>query len=1103
MNKQKSSIGSIRTYSIVLFLLVWAFQVNTVEAVVLNASTYTLDAEGSVPIVVAAPATDGLLVLYDTNSPTLPVLFWDNYAEGDDLNYSRLPPGQYALVELSPSVGDAWVCTTPEQELAYTDCKSLSGFVNEFLFIIVKGSYDSGSPVWEPPTVFGKTSYDPEIQIVSPRGRTLFAKEISIEYRATDENDGDGNTQDTMGLGKLPVSLFYSSTFSGRDNVTMTGTEGTLIAKGLPAIGTYIWKGIDLIEGVFYKIIAQVVDIAGEIGQTVSDYFQVDITSPTFIVTTDPAVAKNEIVRITVRASEALSGVPEVTVRQRGAPEFTVKMSDSGDSQYEGVYTTVVGFDGMATIEVLGRDMAGNSGTLIVGGGNFSVGINPPGKPTITSPLHNQQVDTDSISIEGVTREDTDIRVTVNGIETYSALPDESGAFSVKNVRLKKNIKNGQNIINIVARDRAGAISEAVVLAISYNIAPRIAITSPQQGDLLTGTMTTTTSAVDSNGDALRFRYEIIPEALDATVALNWQTVADVPTTTAYIDTTALPDGKYILRVLADDGASVVTSDSVHIRIANESSFFIRFYDGLRTVVGQKNVSIRGMVYAQKNISPQPIVRSIEYSLDGGARWFSVKAQDGSFDTNEERFEVVLKDIPEGNSAIIWKTTDSRGVSITTERPITVDLAVPKAPVLIFPKKDTVISREQTKKNAKGIPTITLRGTAEPGTTVHTQIGDSKVVSKVAFDGTFSSTEIPLPRRGTYTLQSTTVDDAGNKSSPISYSFLYNNLPQAVFTNPANGRGITGTTKISWLTSDIDNDTVTTKSISYRQIGKSFVDIAKNIQGTSYTWNTASIAEGSAYELRLTVDDGLSTSVIQTPFSVDRTPPVVDSFTFLKEVYATKGLFDATGKVSDTGSGVLFVEYRFVPEDATDTVLSPWYKARLKKSAGKTLTFSVQNPENLPDSAYRVVVRAIDIAGNISAQSSQMITIDSTAPRIGSFSLEHDGNAVVPQNDVWSVSMDTTYAMTLSLEKDALSAVVYAGSTPIPFTKETATGLWKGDITIEDTETALTAVVKDIYGNTSEVHHLAVLRLDQKSVPAKESAISRWWNSIVRMILSI
>ncbi|MEY2672034.1 MAG: hypothetical protein RL687_451, partial [Candidatus Parcubacteria bacterium] len=279
----------LKTYKIVMnfiftiFVCFFSLQANAIN---LDKSIYSLDDTGSVPVLAIPPINDGMLFLYNLADNSL-LMSFQSYVEGDDFNYSRFTPGRYSILELSPSVGDQWICNNPGEELDYESCKSLSGFFNEFPFTIKYGEYeyDGGSDPVDAPVGGSIPLYSPQADIISPNSKSIFSNIVSIIYKAFDYNDSySGESKDKYGLADNSVSLFYTDKFTRAYELDYSDSNKILIGSGLKNEDTYFWNSKDLLDKKFYQIILRVVDKSGSVFQTISDLFTVDLTSPTFIV---------------------------------------------------------------------------------------------------------------------------------------------------------------------------------------------------------------------------------------------------------------------------------------------------------------------------------------------------------------------------------------------------------------------------------------------------------------------------------------------------------------------------------------------------------------------------------------------------------------------------------------------------------------------------------------------------------------------------------------------------------------------------------------------------------------------------------------------------
>ena len=1079
-----------------VFLLAFFFFPLSARAITLDATTYTFDASGEIHVFCASGNPQSLgFSIYNLDLPASFASDVDTACLREtpplDIGSFFLPqvPGNYVILEMTENP----ICEEPAR--TYAECKALPQFVSEFSFRIFPYSGGGGAAPEELPSQSsGRLSYRPEVEIISPKEGAIFSSEGLIVYKATDKNDETGGiTKKELGLLELPVSIFYSDKIAEWDHTLTKDEDKVFIAKDLPAIGSFLWKIKELVEGKFYRIIVNAIDAVGDIGEAVSEFFNIDLTPPAFIVSADPPVAKNENVTITIESSEDLALVPEVFVSQRGAEAAKVEVVGSG-RRFSGVYFVTKGFDGTASIRVLGTDFAGNKGNIIVGGGTFSVGVNPPGKPIVLSPSDNEKVLSETIDIKGTTREDTEIIVTVNGVDIYHGAADPKGEFLIKNVRLKKNIENGINIINVVAQDRADSLSEGAVIHVSFNVAPRVAIVSPKENATLTATTTISLQAADDNGDKIRFRYEMALQGISAPEEEDWQIISDTPSDKINFDTTEFGDGDYLLRATVDDGATETYSTAIKIRLKNELPF-IRFDDGRRTVVSGKSVTVRGTVTAPENISPRPNITRIEYSTTDGKRWIAVPAEDGALSSPEERFAVLFQNLKEGVNEIIWRVTDSRGFVVKAKHPIIVDITPPEKPKILFPGEGALLTSANNEAAGKGKFEFTLRGTSEPGSTVNVEVDGlpagqarKKFIGTAAFDGSFRITGVSLPTRGNFLVSAFATDQALNKSVIVERAVLYDNPPRLVFTSPRDGRGVGTRAVLSWLASDPDGDTVLNSALSYRPIGQPFIGLVKNPKENKFEWDTTKLPEGNNYELRLEANDGLATSTLRAPFSIDHSPPRLVEFNIQQSTYGKGGMFEGGGQATDSASGIEFIEYRFEPIDADSSKNSsptPWYKGSISRGfLGKNASFSMKSKLSLPDGEYRVMARAVDAAGNVSSERFQIITVDATPPRVGSFEIASEGMKLLPKNGVWNAMAGVKLSLTLSLEHDTKEAFMRMNAMDERKTmlvKDIPTGLWKGEFFLGEAGTSTLAVsATDTLGNEISEQTLTTFRVAEK-----------------------
>lgn len=972
--------------------------------------------------------------------------------------------GNYSVLEMPFGNDTGLQCGQLVNPANYENCKTYA--INEFLFTVVPapsggGGVSSEDEVSDTPSG-GVPQYGPEISISFPSIGTLFSRLGTISYKATDLNDqGKENEKTLYGLTKTPVTLYYSDKIAEWDSSSalVIPADKALIAGDQSAEASYSWKITDLIPGVFYRIIADVVDATGTLGQTVSEFFTVDFSAPTFIIKANPPATQGKDVTISVDASENLKEAPTITVTQAGGKAVSLIMTGQG-SRYEGIYAVSKGYDGVATITVSGVDVAGNTGTTIVSGGTFAVGVNPPPAPSIVSPQNNVVVGTNTIAVSGtLSRSDTTAVLLLNGVDTYTASSSKSGAFTFSNIRLSKDMNRGLNVLSVSARDQTGLMSEAIPIQVKYNIAPTVTVSSPADKAAVSATTQLAVRAADENTDPLLFTYQIIPaqsfELGGAYLAVSppstkneWNTISDaLPSPNFLWDSTEVEDGQYFLRVIADDGIAEAYSTAVPFSIRNTLTSF-RFEDGRKTITNLLSATIVGRAITPSTISPQPTVKTVEYSLDNGKKWKSAPITSGS-GTPEARFSVTLTNLREGTQGILWRAKDSRNLSGRTSHSVIVDTKAPLAPIVNSPANNTLVSNDRDENVSKEGLWISVSGTAEPQSTVTLQSGNTILTEKARMDGSFIFRSVDILNRGANQFKVTARDEALNTSAASVVNVVYDNPPTVTILSPKPFRGLAGKGIVSWSIRDEDSDPIQQVALGYRRGEQAFMPLKVDQAKKSLIFDVSNFPEAIDYQLQLAASDGMATGTDTVSFSVDRTPPTLSSFTLAASVLGKGDALLGRGMAQDALSGIEYVEYSLAQDKPTSFSTALLTSGFLQDNAA----FTIKYPTKIEDGTYSVYVRAVDAAGNISPMLSQTITVDTMPPHIGSFDVVSQGVRIVPdEQGIISLYKEVKALFEVSLEGDTRTAYLTLGKTSIPLEKDIVSGLWQAMVDSGDQE---------------------------------------------------
>jgi hypothetical protein len=169
--------------------------------------------------------------------------------------------------------------------------------------------------------------------------------------------------------------------------------------------------------------------------------------------------------------------------------------------------------------------------------------------------------------------------------------------------------------------------------------------------------------ADDANDDDLR--YEILYRREGET---GWKSLkSDLEDPIFVWDTTSVPNGTYVVKVMASDEASN-TSGAALAGELESSAFDID--NGPPTVVVTSSRPANGRTIIQFDVRDEwSSISKVEYSLDA-QRWQGVDPRDGIFDGRTEQFELTL-DNADAAKGLIIRAYDAKNNSATARGEVT------------------------------------------------------------------------------------------------------------------------------------------------------------------------------------------------------------------------------------------------------------------------------------------------------------------------------------------------------------------------------------------------------------------------------------------------
>jgi hypothetical protein len=168
------------------------------------------------------------------------------------------------------------------------------------------------------------------------------------------------------------------------------------------------------------------------------------------------------------------------------------------------------------------------------------------------------------------------------------------------------------------------------------------------------GAQSFTWKATDDNGDDLE--YSIYFRGTDEK---DWKLLAKKVRETFYtLDSGSLPDGVYLLKVVAGDAPSNEVGKGLIGELASKP-FIISNGTPLVEIVNHRIEGKKVSMELRAKV-PSGRIESAEFSLDGGD-WFLVFPSDGVADEAEERFRFSTIELTAGEHLIGLRATDVNG----------------------------------------------------------------------------------------------------------------------------------------------------------------------------------------------------------------------------------------------------------------------------------------------------------------------------------------------------------------------------------------------------------------------------------------------------------
>jgi len=542
--------------------------------------------------------------------------------------------------------------------------------------------------------------------------------------------------------------------------------------------------------------------------------------------------------------------------------------------------------------------------------------------------------------------------------------PDTSAPYSVS--WNTTTTGNGSHTLRAVARDLLGVqyTSNAVTVTVSNappppppdTTPPSVSITSPGNGQTVSGTVTVTAGASDNVGVVgVQFRIDganVGAEDTSAPYSVSW-------------NTTGAANGSHTITAIARDAAgNRTTSAPVTVTVANAPPS-----DTTPPTVSITSPSsgqtVSATVTVTASASDNVGVVGVQFSIDG--------ANLGAEDTSAPySIPWNTASVSNGSHTLAAVARDAAG-NRTSSAPVTVTVAnapppdtTPPAVSITSPANGATISATVTV-TASASDNVGVAGVQFQLDGVNGGAEDTSAPYSISWDTTTTG-------NGPHTLTAIARDAAGNRTTSAPITVTVANAPPSdttpptiSVTSPASGATVSGTTSVTASASDNVGVVGVQFSIDGANLGAEDTSAPYSI-----SWNTTAASNGS-HTLTAIARDAAGNRSTSAPVTVtvsngpppDTTPPTV-SITSPSNGATVQGMVMLTASASDN-VGVIGVQFfgdgtALGPEDAT-----PPYSIFVDSTTAR-------------DGAHTITAVARDAAGNRTTSAPVTVTVANNAP---------------------------------------------------------------------------------------------------------------------------
>ncbi|EPC9993293.1 Ig-like domain-containing protein [Enterobacter ludwigii] len=736
-----------------------------------------------------------------------------------------------------------------------------------------------------------------------------------------------------------------------------------------------------------YTVQVSVSDAAGNPGSA-DKAITLDTTPP---VISFNAVAVDDVINSVEHAqAQIVSGsatganVGDRLVITVGSHQYTTTVDASGNWSV-GVPASVISSlaDGTATLSATITDSAGNSSTkthdVVVNTASVALTVNTIAGDDV---INAAEAGT-SLVINGSSAQfasGTQVTVTLNG-KSYTATIQSDGSWTttVPAADVGALTDGGHYPVSVAAQDSAGNSASATHSISVDTTAPVIGVNTLSGDDVLNAAEAQQPLTVHGSTSAEAGQTVTVTlggKTYSATVANDGTWTLDVPAA----DLAALNEGALTLTASVNDKAGnsgqtthTLTVDTVAPTVTIGTVADDDIVNNAEQLAGQ---TISGTTTAEQGQTVTVSFNDHNYQATVGA--------DGSWSVFVPGHDFL--GLSDGNYTLTATVNDKAGNPGSATHDVTLNGDVPTITIHSFAQDDIVSAAEH------GIPLVVSGTTDAPaGQTVTITLNGKTYTTTVQADGSWNYTVgsadvTALADGGSYVIHAQVSNTIGNTASD-------DHTVTVDLTAPSMGISIdalqndTGLSASDFITNDsqiIVNGSLTAQlgNNEKAQIsvdgGASWIDLA--VTGTTWRYTDGRTLTDGTYQYQVRVIDNAGNvgATDSQNVVVDLTAPAAATIT-VDSVSQDTGL---------SGSDFITSDNQISLKGTLGAALGSGDHAQISLDGGVTwtdvsvsgLSWTWVDTRTLADGDYNYQLRVIDDAGNISATTSQVVTIDTVAP---------------------------------------------------------------------------------------------------------------------------